>query len=187
MAAAMTEWTNVRWTQARQIVELIDPIAARGFDPAVKPATHFTALRTAGDPDGAATFLGIALPRLEGIAWAETVLRSTARSIDEPEAAVLAAIGDWLREPTDDRRRLVWNLGNTAHPKSPERLLAYAVFLSGGSIAPVDLPAVQPAPELSGKLAAAAVISAAHATADAVSVLTAALDSGDALARARRA
>jgi hypothetical protein len=54
--------------------------------------------------------------------------------------------------------------------------------MSGGSISEPDLPPVLPAPELSGKLAAGAIIVAAHRSGDAKAALEAALEFGEGIA-----
>ena len=46
----------------------------------------------------------------------------------------------------------------------PEKLLAGAIFFSGGSIAPEDVAPIQPPPAICGKLSGCAIIAAAHAT-----------------------
>ena len=95
----------------------------------------------------------------------------------------MAAVERWISDPDESGRRAAWSAGEAADERSPERLLSYAVFLSGGSIAPEDQAVVNPAPELSGRLAAAAVITAAYLAEQPDEHLSAALAAGEAIAR----
>jgi hypothetical protein len=78
----------------------------------------------------------------------------------------MIAVRKWFDDPDDAGRRAAWDAAQAEDDDSPERALASAVFFSGGSIAPEDQAAVQPAPEISGRLAAVAVIGAAYRTSD---------------------
>ena len=69
-----------------------------------------------------------------------------------------------------------------AGTRSPERLLALAVYTSGGSMAPPDLPPVNPPQEICGKVAAGAVLTAAFLTDNPAEAKAAALDLGDKVA-----
>lgn len=182
----MSDWVNVRWTQARQVVELTDPRAARALADTVTPAGYFAGLRSEDRFEEAVAFLALALPRLDGVSWAAQTLAATAEPAGAEEAAARDAIRAWIAEPTDQLRRRAWTVGGEAPDWSPERLLAHAAFLSGGSISPVDLPAVNPETDLSGRMVAATIISAAYATADPDAVLQKALDAGDLIARGKR-
>lgn len=180
----MTGWTRVNWTQARQVAQLVDP--QREDLPAenVTPETHFASLCASGELESAAGFLGQALPRFEAIEWAARALASLPPA---PRAeSTRQAIGNWIKDPDDRNRRAAWDVGQEAPDDSPERLLSAALFLSGGSIAPPDLPTVNPQPELSGRLAAAAVVTAAHRSTNAADALRRALGDGENIARGNR-
>ena len=69
-----------------------------------------------------------------------------------------------------------------ADEASPERMLATAVFFSGGSISLPDLAPIPPAPELAGKLAAVAITMAATRAKTCDEVLDRALDLGERVA-----
>lgn len=179
----MTEWANIRWTQARQIVALIDPAAATAVPAAMAPADYLAKLRTEKREQEAVTYLALALPRFDGIAWAVGVLGGDPPAAGSPEAAAMAAVRAWIGRPDDDRRRAAWKAGEAAADWSPERLLTHAVFLSGGSIAPPDLPAVHPAADLSGRMVAAAIATAANRGDDPDAALRRAIEAGEAAAR----
>jgi hypothetical protein len=180
----MTGWTRVNWTQARQVARLIDPEREDLPAESITPEAHFAALFANEELEAATSFLGHALPRFEAIEWA---LRALAPFTPAPAAApARKAIETWVAEPDDNRRRAAFDAGLTAPDGTPERLLSAALFLSGGSITPPDLPAVNPLPELSGRLAAAAIVTAAHRTPDAAGVLRRALTDGEKIARGTR-
>jgi hypothetical protein len=179
----MTEWPNVRWTKARQVTRLMGVRDSDAPDEQMPPEQWCAALRDGGQLDEALSFIGHALPRFEGVAWAAAAverMRGRGEAGDDP---TMAAIRSWVSDPDDKGRRAIWTAADGADDQSPERLLAYAVFLSGGSISAEDQPAVNPQPELSGRLAAAAVITAAYRTADPPAALAEALAAGEAAAR----
>ena len=179
----MSDWANVRWTQARQIVALTDPKAAANVPEAVLPADYLAKLRVEQRGEEAITYLALALPRFDGVVWAAKMLAAAPPPAGSPEAAAIAAIDAWIKQPDDARRRAAWAAGEAADDWSPERLLTHAVFLSGGSLAPPDLPAVQPQADLSGRMAASAIVVSAHRSKDAQAAIERALDAGEAAAR----
>lgn len=182
----MSDWTNVRWANARQIAELIDPVAARTIGEDITPQDHFDALRAAGALEDAAMFLALALARFDAVAWAARAVAAAAAGPDADDAT-RSAVAAWINEATDERRRACWTAAQAAPEDSTGRLLGYAVFLSGGSISERDMPMVNPALDLAGRLAAAALIEAAHRGGAPHAVLDAALATGDRLARGRAA
>lgn len=177
----MADWVKVRWTQARQIVTLIDSVAGDDVPEALTPEEYCSALRAASELEAATIFLAVALPRYETIVWAYDII--TQRPAGRRAQATRDAIAAWIADPVDARRREARAIQESTAEDSPEKLLAHAVFLSGGSIAPPGLPDVNPMTDLCGRLAAAAVIAAAHASPDAATLLAYALDHGIAAAR----
>lgn len=180
----MTGWTRVNWTQARQVARLVDPERDDLPAESVTPEAHFAVLCQRGDLEAATSFLGHALPRFEAIEWASRAL-APFQPMPAAEPA-RKAIEIWIEDPSDNRRRAAFDAGLTAPDGTPERLLSAALFLSGGSMTPPDLPVVNPLPELSGRLAAAAIVTAAHRTPDAAAVLRRALQDGEKIARGNR-
>ncbi len=180
----MNEWPIVRWTQARQLVRLLDAKAAAPAE-AIVPSAWFATLVAAGQLDDAAEFLGVALPRFECVAWAMQAITAMPRADTAAagDADAARAVKAWLDNPDDDHRRAAHAAAEAADEASPEHLLGLAVFMSGGSIAPADLDAVNPEPDICGRMAAAAVITAAYATEDPATALSQALAAGDKIAR----
>lgn len=180
----MSEWRTVRWTQARQVARLLDEESTTLPGEGVMPAAWFAALRDDGRLEDAAEFLGAALPRFESVAWATRAVGAMRGDDLTPgDAQASHAARAWVDSPDEDRRRAAHAASATAGGSSPERLLGLAVFMSGGSIAPADLDAVNPEAHICGRMAAAAVIAAAHTTADPAAALMQALAAGETLAR----
>jgi hypothetical protein len=178
-------WSEVRWTEACQITELMGHDEADWPAPGVEPRAHFLALREAGARAEAAAFLGHALQRLEALAWACRILEQEAagRALPLRDRQALDHALRWLGEPTDEHRRAAYEAAEAARDSAPERVLATAVFLSGGSLSLPDLPPVPPPPELAGRVAGVAVVMAAARSERRDEVLDRALDIGDKIAK----
>lgn len=180
----MEKWTKVKWTEARQIAAAMDADAASLPDEGVDPGSYYSNLRSTGELDRALSYLGHALPRYEAVAWAAHMLRQMpSKGPPLPlDRQALDRTLQWIDEPTDEYRRAAYQAAEVAARESPERLLAMAAFTSGGSIAPPDLPPVNPPQEVCGRIAAAAVLVAAHRSGDAANAIAAALDAGERVA-----
>ena len=177
----MAEWARVKWTESGQIFDALGE--ARPDAPVNDPRAQFDALVAAGDLDLAVRFLALALPRLESVVWAVRAIRSPgAPAMGPGGGAVLDAVDRWIADPSDANRRRVWECGQAAPENTPERLTAMATFLSGGSIAPEELQAIQPDANLCARLSAAAVLALAYRTEDPKGFLLAALAAGAKLA-----
>lgn len=180
----MNKWSKVKWTEARQIAEAMDSDVPELPEEGVDPQSHYAALKASGDLDQALTYLGHALPRYEAVAWAAHVVRTMPGPAKMPalNRQALDRTLQWVEEPTEEYRRAAHQAAESAGRESPERLLAMAAFLSGGSIAPPDLPPVNPPQGVCGRMAAAAVLVAAHRSGDAKAALVTALATGEKIA-----
>jgi hypothetical protein len=97
----------------------------------------------------AARFLAHALPKREAVWWALRCAREVAGA--EPPEAVAAALNaaeTWVLDPSEPNRRAAMPAAEAAGFGTPAGCAALAVFWSGGSLAPPDLPAVPPADHL---------------------------------------
>jgi hypothetical protein len=180
-----SEWTRVKWSEARQITRLLAWEPSPGDpDGSALPQLYFEALRAAGRGVDAADFLGQALPRWETVAWAARAVRDlTDATAGKPaNAAALKAALLWVQDPTESRRRAAFEAAEAAPATSAERFAALAAFFSGGSIAPADCDPLPAARDAAGRFAAGAVLLAAFSATDPASALGHCLDSGAALA-----
>lgn len=180
----MTEWMLCKFTEARQVAQLMRVEEADLPEPAVTPVSHFASIRSAEQRADAVKFLALALPRFESVAWAARVLENEARDRRLPprDRQALDFALRWLGDPDDARRRAAFDAAEAAGDRAPERLLAFAVFFSGGSISMPDLPPILPPQESCGTFAGAAVLTAAFRGDDPDDVLDRALDLGEAIA-----
>jgi hypothetical protein len=97
------------------------------------------------------------LPRPSAVWWGCLCLWEFYRPTPPAEIdRCLAAVVDWLKEPTDARRREAQEAALAAKVTTPGGNLAMAVFFSEGSISPVDQPAVPAKPHHLPQMIAAA-------------------------------
>lgn len=177
-------WNQVRWTEAQQVAALMGVERDALPEAGVAPAEHFAALRGRDDRAGAVAFLGHALPRLEAIAWAARLLEeeASAHELHRADRQALDHALRWLGDPSDANRRAAMPAAEAAGERSPERVLAMAVFFSGGSISQPELPPIPPAPEIAGRCAAGAITMAAYRAPDHAALFDRALDLGEKVA-----
>jgi hypothetical protein len=182
----LTSWGRVRWTEAGQILALMDWTPAPGERPQAEPGAFFAELRAAGRRSEAVKFLGHALPRLEVVAWSARAVRDLGegREIKDADARALRSALLWIQDPSEGRRRAAYDAAKAADRSGPERLAAMAAFFSGGSVAPDTVAPILPGRTVSGRFAAGAVLIAAGRTPDRKAALDRALDLGDGLATA---
>ncbi|MEO0035144.1 MAG: hypothetical protein RLZZ501_1167 [Pseudomonadota bacterium] len=98
--------------------------------------------------DEAIGLYAAALPRREAVWWASLCCGLTAPQ-DQTLAALRAreAAECWVRRQDEESRRAAQAAAGAAEP-APEAWVAMAAFWSGGSIAPLGLSEVPPAPHL---------------------------------------
>ena len=137
----MTTWTLSTWTDAARLAAAVDPRAVPAEAHGKPPRDWFVWLRDEGEPVDAVMFLAHAMPRYECIVWATRSLVE-AGGIDRTDPGFVAALR-WIDNPSDKLRRTAGDHAETADEDAPSTVLCQAVYLSGGSLAPEDLPAVQ--------------------------------------------
>jgi hypothetical protein len=181
----MTDWTRVKWTEAGQVIGLLDWAAPSEEVARTSPELYFQDLRRARRVEDATFFLGMALPRQETVAWAARSVRDLTEDRQRPRADVdaLKAALLWVQDPSEPRRRAAFDAANLADLTCAERLAAMAVFLSGGSLAPDNVHPVPAPSDVAGRIGAGAILVAAARRDDRVAAINRALDEGDAIAR----
>lgn len=162
----MTEWQIVKLTSARQVAELMDVEEDDLPGEDVLSVDHYAELKSKGETTAAVDFLAHALPRFESVCWAARVLDEASRTRPLPTRDQLAldTVLRWIGDTTEPNRFAARDASDTAGSRSAERLLALAVYLSGGSISLPELPPVNPPPEACARFAAGAVKTAAFRT-----------------------
>ena len=96
-------------------------------------------------------FLAQAIGPARAVAWALACLKDLRA---ENNGAALATFDAWVADPSDANRRAAAN----AAEDGPEKSLGFAIFFSGGSIAPPEVNPVPPPPHVAEKLAAGAIM-----------------------------
>lgn len=176
-------WPLTTWTDAGRLVAAIDPEGDVAEASGVPPAEWFARLRAAGRTFEAVAFIAHALPRYECVAWAARALVEGG-VLDRADPFVTATLR-WIDAPEDALRRAAGQLADESGRSNAGEMLCRAVFYSGGSIAPDDLPPVQPPPHVCARMAAGAVLTGAYTLPDARAALDAAFVIGDAMAALR--
>ena len=111
------------------------------------------------------------LPAREGVWWAWVSARFATQMPGgkAPTAAVhdaLGAIEQWIVRPTDETCRAAWDAGNAAGLDTPVGLVSMAVFFSGRSIVPPNLPPIPPPPGVISPIVSGVIQVAAAANTD---------------------
>ena len=178
---AQENWTRTNWTDAAQVAEFIDPDRIPQGAAGQPPQSWFGQLLSAGQLNDAVTFMAHALPRYECVIWmAQSLIEMSA--VDRRDPLVVAVLR-WIDQPTDELRREAAYLAEKARGNSAAKLMAEAVMLSGGSLAPADLPPVQPPPDVCAKLASGAVLTGIYSLQEPELALRRTLALGEAIAR----
>lgn len=178
---AQQAWTRSSWTDASQLVEMIDPKRRVGESPGHPPHEWFAKLVDQGKLMDALAFIAHALPRYECVVWATRALMEMGQ-IDRADPLATAVLR-WIDEPGDALRRNAGALADASNDESPARSLALAVLFSGGSLAPPEYAAVQPPADVCAKFAFAAVLAGALEQPDRNAAMRKALDLGEIMAR----
>src|SRR5205085_1715395 len=104
-------------------------------------------------------FAAAALAAPQGAWWGSLCAWDAYRPEPPPmERTALGAVLGWIGKPGEPQRRAAEQAALSAGLETPAGCLAWAVFVSGGSISRPDLPAVEPDPSLFGRTLATAVL-----------------------------
>lgn len=123
----------------------LEPEAQALLTPAMGPREFVTAMAEAQLHVDALKFLAHLLPRREAV-WLGWLCakKELEKQLTGEEQGALAATERWIREPTDANRRAALDAATAATLESPAGCAALGAYLSGGSMAPVDLEMVPP-------------------------------------------
>ena len=186
MAEAQTAagWGAVRLTEARQVAALMGVDVDNRPLADVPVRAHYDALRAGNQRSAALQYLGHALPRLEAIAWAARIVADTAAADPPPRRArhALDVALRWLEEPTEAHRRAAGDAAEAISQPVAERLLASAVFFSGGSIVAANAAPVVPPEHVAARYAVGAIDEATRRATDPVAAIETALMLGERIA-----
>jgi hypothetical protein len=160
----MMNWSRSPWTDAGQIMALLDRDNGPG-EAAGKPLHEwFGTLVSGGDVSQAIMFMAQALPRYECVVWGTQALIDIAAA--DRNDPVMIAVLRWVDNPDDSLRRLAEAAAEREHRNTAAKLLALAVQFSGGSLAAAEFPPVLPPPEVCAKMVATALVTGIHSRPD---------------------
>jgi hypothetical protein len=130
--------------------------------PTMTPQEYLSALVEGEHFTDAVKFLTHALPKREAVGWACLCAREVTGP-DTPALAVqaLEAAERWVHEPSEEHRRAAMAAAEASGLDSPGACAAFGAFVSDGSLAPPDVPAVPPADHLTAHAVGGAVTLAA--------------------------
>ncbi len=112
----------------------------------------------------AARFLAFALPKREAVWLACLAAHSVVdESTSEAEMKALTLTEQWVYKPTEECRRTLMDIAETAGLDTPAGFAAASAYWSGENIAPADLHPVPPPPAgITGKMVWGAMVLAAY-------------------------
>lgn len=150
---------RIRFTTAAQVIEAFPGAAADlGELPGdVAPVDCLAALVEDENPNLAVIFAALALPKRESVWWGCLALRGMGAT-DETTREGLRLAEAWVRSPEEEERRAAGEFAESEFFEGAGAWIAFAAFTTSGSLAPAGLQAVPPAPEVSGKCVAMAVM-----------------------------
>jgi hypothetical protein len=161
MAGTLTKIAGVELASALSLAAL-PPEAQVPLQGCADIADALARLEAAGFATEAIRVLAHALPKREAVWWACMCAVNTAPA-DLAEADRLARESAelWVRQQKDEQRRAAFAHAEASGFQTPEAWSGVAAFWSGDSMSLVGLPAVPPAPHLTGTAVAGAVALAA--------------------------
>jgi hypothetical protein len=128
------------------------------------PHDYWDLLLRENRQDAAVEFLAHALPARSAAWWGSLCVWEAARPTSPPEAdTALGAVVRWILKPDEEQRRAAGQAAASAEDE-PAGFLAKAVYLSGGSLLPPELPVVSPPPFLAQRIITGAILMAATRT-----------------------
>ncbi len=103
-------------------------------------------------------FLAHALPKRDAIWWAcLSVRHALGPALPPKEFAAVKAAVEWVLEPDEPKRRAAQAAAEAAGFATPAACAALAVFGSGGSLVPPNLPEVPPEPSMTAQAVSRAI------------------------------
>ena len=181
ISSTASPWSRTVWSDAGQIARQINPESPPHESDRLPPHQRFAELTGQGRRNDAVMFLAHALPRYECVVWAAQVLLEA--GIADRHDPLMVAVLRWIDQPGDALRRTAGDLAKGARRNTPACKLAFAVMMSGGSVAPPELPAVQPPPDVCAAMVAGAVLGGIYDLRDPAPALDLALRLGEAIAK----
>lgn len=103
-------------------------------------------------------FLSYALPKRCAVWWLIQCIEAAESFKSDADRPMLALAEEWVRQPTDEKRRKAMKTAEELDMASPATWAGAAAFWSHGSLGPPEFAAVPPADNLTGKAVSAGVV-----------------------------
>lgn len=118
---------------------------------AESPADFAMKLAKTGEPNHCLLFMSYALDKRSGVWWLTRCIHEVKSILDANDEAMLGLAEKWVAAPSDANRRKAMEGAEKLEMSTPAAWAGVGAFWSGGSMAPPDVPAVEPADNLAGK------------------------------------
>jgi hypothetical protein len=137
----------------------VSPAASALVQDGSTPASYLDSLEKQELYQDAIRFLAQKLPTDVGVKWASSCIKELSspeskKEKDEP----LEAADQWVKAQGDPTRYAAKDAADKAKNPGPSKLVAMAVFMSGGSMAPPGTPQAPPPPNVAQKMVAGAIL-----------------------------
>lgn len=152
--------SRIRFASAVDVFAAYSTVAEDVGQPAcdLPPLDFLKQLTGLPQPRAAVAFLAYLLPKREAVWWGCRTVRALSPGLsDNEESAILAAEG-WVREPTEERRRLAVRAFFESAETGPGHWCALAAGRSSGNLAQTDTEAFPVEPFMSARNVMIAVL-----------------------------
>jgi hypothetical protein len=102
----------------------------------VDPLRFLNGLSAKGELRDAVAFCAYLLPRREAVGWACNSVRTLLSDAGMVKSKPFQSAENWVREPSEERRRAAFELVQTGSSDDPALWLAQSAAWSGGNLAP---------------------------------------------------
>jgi hypothetical protein len=127
------------------------------IQPESTPPTYLDALEKQEMYLDAIRFLAYKLSTDAGVKWAIACARELQAPDRKEKDDALEAADRWSKAPSDPVRRAAKDAADNSTQRGPGKMIAYAVFFSGGSVAAPQAPETPPPPYSAQKFIAGSV------------------------------
>jgi len=146
--------TKISAKSAPEVCQLYTPShsALKFLRAELAPSEFVEALLEAQLYVDAFDFLAYALPKRDAIWWAcVSVRHALGPALPPKEFGALKAAVEWVLEPDEPKRRAAEAAGIAVGFGTPAGCAALAVYGSGGSLGPANLPEIPPEPDMTAR------------------------------------
>jgi hypothetical protein len=136
----------------------VSPAASALVKEESTPSTYLESLEKQELYQDAIRFLAYKLPTDAGIKWASSCLKELRAPESKEKDEPLDAADAWVKAPGDPTRWAAKDSADKVKDAGPSKLVAMAVFMSGGSMTPPGSPETPPPPYVAQKMIAGSVL-----------------------------